>query len=141
MIFSHLTTEQLKELEGLGAQKALEILQGHIVRFLKEKMRSEGGGRGRGRGRGRGGKTGSRGTRKEGTSMPGISVDTKPMAKQEVPDQRVGALRDQPSVQSLTYTNETPQTNGADRDNEERATKKRKMEVLDVDVEVDVIGP
>ncbi|EIW82527.1 hypothetical protein CONPUDRAFT_165109 [Coniophora puteana RWD-64-598 SS2] len=62
-IFSHLTPEQLKELEALGAQKALEILQGHIVRYLKEKMRS---GRGRGRGRrgaaggaaGRGGKGG-----------------------------------------------------------------------------------
>ncbi|EPQ59625.1 hypothetical protein GLOTRDRAFT_125922 [Gloeophyllum trabeum ATCC 11539] len=54
-IFSHLTREQLRELENLGAQKALEILQGYIVRFLKERIRHEGGkGRGRGRGRGRG---------------------------------------------------------------------------------------
>lgn len=51
-IFSHLTPEQLRDLEALGAQKALEILQGYIVRFYKEKLRAEGG-RGRGRGRGR----------------------------------------------------------------------------------------
>ena len=61
-IFGHLTSEQLKGLETLGAQKALEILQGHIVRFLKERIKTESGktrGRGgmsvRGRGRGRGG--------------------------------------------------------------------------------------
>ncbi|KIP07722.1 hypothetical protein PHLGIDRAFT_89212 [Phlebiopsis gigantea 11061_1 CR5-6] len=51
-IFSHLTPQQLRDLEALGAQKALEILQGYIVRFYKEKLRAEGG-RGRGRGRGR----------------------------------------------------------------------------------------
>ena len=48
-IFSHLTPEQLRELEALGAQKALEILQGHIVRFLKERIKTEGRARGRGR--------------------------------------------------------------------------------------------
>jgi len=65
-IFGHLTGEQLKGLEMLGAQKALEILQGYIVRFLKERIRTESGkGRGRGgagvrgRGRGRGGPSGS----------------------------------------------------------------------------------
>lgn len=51
-IFAHLTPQQLRDLEALGAQKALEILQGYIVRFYKEKLRAEGG-RGRGRGRGR----------------------------------------------------------------------------------------
>ncbi len=55
-IFSHLTPAQLQELEALGAQKALEILQGHIVRFLKERIKTEGRARGRGRGkRARGG--------------------------------------------------------------------------------------
>ena len=60
-VFSHLTTEQVKELEALGAQKALQILQSYIARFLKEqrlKKRDSGRGRGRGRGvlkRGRGG--------------------------------------------------------------------------------------
>ncbi|KAI0307369.1 hypothetical protein B0F90DRAFT_1807993 [Multifurca ochricompacta] len=48
-IFSHLTPAQLRELEALGAQKALEILQGHIVRFLKERIKTEGRARGRGR--------------------------------------------------------------------------------------------
>ena len=48
-IFSHLTPEQLRELEALGAQKALEILQGHIVRYLKERIKTEGRARGRGR--------------------------------------------------------------------------------------------
>lgn len=51
-IFAHLTPEQIRDLEALGAQKALEILQGYIVRYYKEKLRAEGG-RGRGRGRGR----------------------------------------------------------------------------------------
>ncbi|KAI9507706.1 hypothetical protein F5148DRAFT_1284866 [Russula earlei] len=50
-IFSHLTPVQLRELEALGAQKALEILQGHIVRFLKERIKTEGRARGRGRGK------------------------------------------------------------------------------------------
>jgi forkhead box protein K len=50
-IFSHLTPAQLRDLEALGAQKALEILQGHIVRFLKERIKTEGRARGRGRGK------------------------------------------------------------------------------------------
>ncbi|THH05119.1 hypothetical protein EW145_g5022 [Phellinidium pouzarii] len=41
-IFSSLTPDQLKELEALGAKKAIEILQSYIVRFLKEKRKSEG---------------------------------------------------------------------------------------------------
>ncbi|KAI5119756.1 hypothetical protein M0805_004088 [Coniferiporia weirii] len=40
-IFSSLTADQLKELEALGAKKAIEILQSYIVRFLKEKRKSE----------------------------------------------------------------------------------------------------
>lgn len=38
IIFSSLAPEQLKALEEMGAQKALEVLQGHIVRYLKERM-------------------------------------------------------------------------------------------------------
>ncbi|KLO12804.1 hypothetical protein SCHPADRAFT_915461 [Schizopora paradoxa] len=41
-IFSTLTPEQLKELEALGARKAIEILQSYIVRFLKVKIKTEG---------------------------------------------------------------------------------------------------
>ncbi|CAL1701641.1 unnamed protein product [Somion occarium] len=62
-IFSHLTPKHLQELEALGAQKALEILQGYIVNFYKEKLRAEGA-RGRGRGkpkRGRGAPGSTRG--------------------------------------------------------------------------------
>lgn len=67
-IFSHLTPKHLQDLEALGAQKALEILQSYIVRYYKEKLKAEGS-RGRGRGRpkrgrvtagaGRGGATGA----------------------------------------------------------------------------------
>ncbi|KAH8106276.1 hypothetical protein BXZ70DRAFT_918965 [Cristinia sonorae] len=56
-IFSHLTPKHVQDLEVLGAQKALEILQSYIVRYYKEKLKAEGT-RGRGRGRpkrGRGG--------------------------------------------------------------------------------------
>ena len=84
-IFGHLTSEQLKGLETLGAQKALEILQGHIVRFLKERIRTESGkGRGRGgagargRGRGRGGPSAGRQQVKteveEGTAKQPVTV-------------------------------------------------------------------
>ncbi|KAG8218831.1 hypothetical protein J3R82DRAFT_4509 [Butyriboletus roseoflavus] len=38
VIFSSLASEQLKALEQMGAQKALEVLQAHIVRYLKERM-------------------------------------------------------------------------------------------------------
>ena len=38
VIFSSLAPEQLKALEEMGAQKALEVLQAHIVRYLKERM-------------------------------------------------------------------------------------------------------
>ena len=38
VIFSSLAPEQLRALEKMGAQKALEVLQGHIVRYLKERM-------------------------------------------------------------------------------------------------------
>ncbi|KAH9850089.1 hypothetical protein C2E23DRAFT_870294 [Lenzites betulinus] len=59
-IFSHLSPQHLQDLEALGAQKAIEILQAYIVRYYKEKLKADGG-RGRGRGRprrGRGGATG-----------------------------------------------------------------------------------
>ncbi|KAI0751477.1 hypothetical protein C8Q80DRAFT_1099127 [Daedaleopsis nitida] len=54
-IFSHLTPQHLQDLEALGAQKALEILQAYIVRYYKEKLKAEGA-RGRGRGRPRRGR-------------------------------------------------------------------------------------
>src|SRR6266478_3510929 len=38
-VFVHLTPNQVKGLEALGAQKALEILQEYIAAFLKEKMK------------------------------------------------------------------------------------------------------
>ncbi|KZT12911.1 uncharacterized protein LAESUDRAFT_733482 [Laetiporus sulphureus 93-53] len=60
-IFSHLTPEHLRDLEALGAQKALEILQSYIVRYYKEKLKAEGG-RGRGRGRPRRGRGAPPGT-------------------------------------------------------------------------------
>ena len=69
-IFSHLTPAQLRELEALGAQKALEILQGHIVRFLKERIKTEGRTRGRGRGKRTRGVTAS-------SSIAGTQVEKK----------------------------------------------------------------
>ncbi|THH33757.1 hypothetical protein EUX98_g362 [Antrodiella citrinella] len=74
-IFSHLTPKHLQDLEALGAQKALEILQSYIVRYYKEKLKAEGS-RGRGRGkprRGRGsampgGRGGAPGTGREGST-------------------------------------------------------------------------
>ncbi|KAI0773995.1 hypothetical protein C8Q74DRAFT_800653 [Fomes fomentarius] len=56
-IFSQLTPQHLQDLEALGAQKALELLQAYIVRYYKEKLKAEGA-RGRGRGRSRRGRGG-----------------------------------------------------------------------------------
>ncbi|OBZ76889.1 Fork-head transcriptional regulator 2 [Grifola frondosa] len=59
-VFSHLTPQHLKDLEALGATKALEILQTYIVRYYKERFKA-GGGRGRGRGKSRRGRGGANG--------------------------------------------------------------------------------
>ncbi|KAI0316981.1 hypothetical protein OF83DRAFT_194074 [Amylostereum chailletii] len=74
-IFAHLTPEQLRALEALGAQKALEILQKHIVRFLREKIRTEGGARGRGRGRAKRGRGGGVRGGKEEAGGSGAKAD------------------------------------------------------------------
>jgi hypothetical protein len=41
-IFSHLTPDQLKHLQSLGAQQTLQILQAYIVQHLREKLRQQG---------------------------------------------------------------------------------------------------
>ncbi|EMD40460.1 hypothetical protein CERSUDRAFT_111060 [Gelatoporia subvermispora B] len=76
-IFSHLSQQQLQELEALGAQKALEILQSYIVRYYKEKLKAEGG-RGRGRGRPRRARGGPPSGRGAGLGTP-VRVDTPSM--------------------------------------------------------------
>ncbi|KAI9001287.1 hypothetical protein BD414DRAFT_404711 [Trametes punicea] len=85
-IFSHLTPQHLQDLEALGAQKALEILQAYIVRYYKEKLKAEGG-RGRGRGRprrGRGGATG-RGSTPAGTTARSETPSTGPFTTAPLP--------------------------------------------------------
>jgi forkhead box protein K len=88
-IFSHLTPAQLRELEALGAQKALEILQGHIVRFLKERIKTEGRTRGRGRAkRMRGAASGSAGAQTEKKEKPPPCTElftTMPLPTRSVP--------------------------------------------------------
>ncbi|KAJ6539064.1 hypothetical protein B0H19DRAFT_1269423 [Mycena capillaripes] len=51
-VFSGVDGEMLKELEKMGARKALSVLAGHMVRALKERRAARGRARGRGRGRG-----------------------------------------------------------------------------------------
>jgi len=85
-IFSHLTPEQLRELEALGAQKALEILQGHIVRFLKERIKTEGRARGRGRVKRARGSAPSAQTEKQDKSHPGTALfTTTPLPPRNAP--------------------------------------------------------
>ena len=38
-VFGHLTSDQLKHIEGLGAQQALQVLQTYLVTHLKEKLK------------------------------------------------------------------------------------------------------
>lgn len=147
-----MTAEKLKELEGLGAQKALEILQGHLVQFLKEKMRGEGGGRGRGRGRRGRGRGGGRGGGNGGSkeeSRPGVGAADVAQPLMKSVEGQEGAPPviegDNSSIQTLSrnLANEQPQTNGVEGSIEGRSMKKRKVdtEALDVDVDIDVIGP
>ncbi|KAI0637895.1 fork head domain-containing protein [Trametes polyzona] len=85
-IFSHLSPQHLQDLEALGAQKALEILQAYIVRYYKEKLKAEGG-RGRGRGRprrGRGGATG-RGSTPAGSVARSDTPTTGPFTTAPLP--------------------------------------------------------
>jgi len=132
-IFGHLTNEQLKGLETLGAQKALEILQGYIVRFLKERIRTESGrGRGRGgagvrgRGRGRGGPLGV------GAGRPQVKAEEmEGNAKQPITTSQPTAI-----LNSLQLVK--PPTSGGDEDvvvdiegdtdDSERASKRRRVD-------------
>ncbi|EJD54019.1 hypothetical protein AURDEDRAFT_141920 [Auricularia subglabra TFB-10046 SS5] len=76
--FSNLTPAEISEFEKLGPQKALEALQGHMVKFLKEQMRLRGRGRGRGRGGpGRGG-GGGRGAQARPRSNSAEAADVPP---------------------------------------------------------------
>ncbi|KAI0370186.1 hypothetical protein BV20DRAFT_966804 [Pilatotrama ljubarskyi] len=86
-IFSHLTPQHLQDLEALGAQKALEILQAYIVRYYKEKLKAEGG-RGRGRGRprrGRGGAGPGRGSTPAGSTARADTPSTGPFTTAPLP--------------------------------------------------------
>lgn len=89
-IFSHLAPEQLRDLEALGAQKALEILQGYIVRFYKEKLRAEGG-RGRGRGRGRKVRGGAPGPSRPPPNPEGLFTTTPLPIRTAKPDAQSSA--------------------------------------------------
>lgn len=125
-IFSHLTPQQLRDLEALGAQKALEILQGYIVRFYKEKLRAEGG-RGRGRGRGRR----PRGGGSQGPSRPqapeGLFVTTPLPSRAPQPEQPSGASEAPPmaSLQPPPERAESPVIIIDDDDEEDSHVAKR----------------
>ena len=131
-IFGHLTGEQLKGLEMLGAQKALEILQGYIVRFLKERIRTESGkGRGRGgvgvrgRGRGRGGPSGS------GTGRPQVKAEADDgSTEQPTSSQSTGIPNPLQPVKSLPSGDDEDVVVDieGDTDDTERASKRRRLD-------------
>ena len=117
-VFSHLAPEQLKELEALGAHKALEILQSYIVRFLKERIRGEkGGDRGRGRQRGRPKRSGVVGSGRPGgsgsftnTSLPNPSQngDTQATQVPQPPTSSAGIPGPEPkSITDISRTSVT----------------------------------
>jgi forkhead box protein K len=150
-IFSHLTPAQLRELEALGAQKALEILQGHIVRFLKERIKTEGRTRGRGRGkRTRGtasGNTGTQAERKEKPPPPpGTALfTTAPLPLRSAPPPPMDALLPTPSpsgasdVQAEADANPPSPIVVVDDDeppDEGPASKRRRLDMEDVTVPV-----
>ncbi|PIL36847.1 transcription factor [Ganoderma sinense ZZ0214-1] len=150
-IFSHLTPQHLQDLEALGAQKALEILQSYIVRYYKEKLKAEGA-RGRGRGRprrGRGGGTG-RGSAPSGpsaraeteTSSAGPSSTTPlppqtPNPGSETPSSAEAASVPVSSTAALEPPVDAPSpivVIDDDSSPEEHVAKRRRLEEPDVDI-------
>jgi len=144
-IFSHLTPAQLRELEALGAQKALEILQGHIVRFLKERIKTEGRARGRGRGkRGRGAAhshAGAQTERKERPAQSTVLFTTTPLPIRSVPPP-MEALLPTPSPSGASDTQAEAEASPSspivvvddDEPSDCPAPKRRRLEVEDVPV-------
>nr|VWP02609.1 N/A [Ganoderma boninense] len=149
-IFSHLTPQHLQDLEALGAQKALEILQSYIVRYYKEKLKAEGA-RGRGRGRPRRGRGGTgRGSApsvasaraETETSLFGPSTTTPlpPRALNTGPD--TPSFAEAPSIPvSSAATLEPPADAPSpivvvddDSSPEEHVAKRRRLEEPDVDI-------
>lgn len=142
-IFSHLTPAQLRELEALGAQKALEILQGHIVRFLKERIKTEGRTRGRGRGKRARGAAPSHADalaeRKE--KPPSVLFTTTPLPTRGVPPP-MDALLPTPSPSGASDTQAEAEVNPPspivvvddDESSDCPAPKRRRLEVDDVPV-------
>ena len=142
-IFSHLTPAQLRELEALGAQKALEILQGHIVRFLKERIKTEGRTRGRGRGKRTRGAAPShadaQAERKE--KPPPVLFTTTPLLTRSAPPP-MDALLPTPSPSGASDTQAEAEASPPspivvvddDESSDCPAPKRRRLEVEDVPV-------
>lgn len=131
-IFSHLTPQHLRDLEALGAQKALEILQGYIVRFYKEKLRAEGG-RGRGRGRGRRPRGGGSQGPPRPTAPEGLFVNTPlPQRSDSVKPEPQTNAAGAPPMGSLQPPDESPDSPVIiiDDDDEEdaRVSKRPRLE-------------
>lgn len=142
-IFSHLTPAQLRELEALGAQKALEILQGHIVRFLKERIKTEGRARGRGRGkRARGAApshAGAQAERKEKQPQSTVLFTTTPLPTRTAPPMDALLPTPSPSASDTQADAEaSPSSPIVVVDDDEPpdcpAPKRRRLEVEDVPV-------
>lgn len=148
-IFSHLTPAQLRELEALGAQKALEILQGHIVRFLKERIKTEGRARGRGRGkRARGAAPSNAGAQTERKEKPPLGTGlftTTPLPSRSAPP--MDALLPTPSPSGASDTQAEAEASPSspivvvddDEPSECPAAKRRRLEVEDVPMKVVVV--
>ena len=142
-IFSHLAPAQLRELEALGAQKALEILQGHIVRFLKERIKTEGRARGRGRGkRARGAApshAGAQMERKEKPPQSTVLFTTTPLPTRSAPPP-MDTLLPTPSPSGASDTQAEAEASPSspivvvddDEPSDCPAPKRRRLEVEDV---------
>jgi len=144
-VFSHIAPERLKELEQMGAQKALETLQVDVARFLKTRMRLEGGNRGRGRGKARGrgsglgnGRMSGKGPKQEDSTPGGETSDATTVQANGHHD---GIS---PGSEAAKSVNGQGQAAVADSTSEEPPKKKRKLkdetDASSMDIDVDVVG-
>lgn len=83
VVFASLTPDQLKEIEALGARKAIEILQIHIVRFLKERRKTKADGT---RVKGRKKAKGAKAKKEDGVAVGSSAAEAAPRAD-DVPAQ------------------------------------------------------
>lgn len=135
MIFSSLTSAQLKELELLGAKKAIEILQTYIVRFLKEKRKSEAKGKKKKSKKKDGQGGGGGGSNAGSTATTAVNDKEIPSSRgAEVDEDKMGVGDQQREVVGVSVKSESNQEGTDKKSNENLTVSVPKTEAQDTTI-------